>query len=250
MIFMQALFASFFFVFNLIVLKKCERTEIVLSFKDSFLVASKNKTLSLMILCSGSALAVNFTLLGVFGLLLYNENYSEIQIAWTGFSYLLSGLIGGLIGTLISEGKGSVLFSLKIFLIASILSCFLFSGLVHLATLSLFTAGVLGGFLTGSLPLCIRACIVFMPEVDETISTNMIFLISQILSIGYTYPVLYFKQYTNVNGIWLGGFILMVSYGVLFFIVRNIRENSEERRVMNRVFATSMQGIIPNNLLG
>ena len=79
MIFMQAIFASVFFVFNLVVLRKCDKKEIVLSFKDSFFVAFKNKTLSLMIFCSGSALGLNYALVGILGLLLSDENYSELE---------------------------------------------------------------------------------------------------------------------------------------------------------------------------
>lgn len=80
MILIQAIFATIFFGFNLVVLKKCDKKEIVLSFTDSFLVASKNKTLALMILCSGSALAVNYGVVGILGLLLSDEGYSEIEI--------------------------------------------------------------------------------------------------------------------------------------------------------------------------
>ena len=83
----------------------------------------------------------------------------------------------------------------------SILSSVLFSGFISFIGFSFVAASLFGGFLNGSLPLCIRCCVKFMPEIDETVPTNMIYLISMIFSIVYTYPMLYFKQFTTISGI-------------------------------------------------
>ena len=229
MILMQAIFASVFFVFNLLVLKKCDKKEIVMNFTDSFVTASKNTTLTAMILCSGSALGVNHGIIGIFGLLLDDESYSEMEIAWTGFAFLFSSLFGGLLATYISDYTNSIMYPLKIFLVGSIVSGFLFPLFIHYFYYSLITAALYGGFLSGSLPLCIRACINYMPEIDETMSTNMIFFISQILAIAYTYPILYFKGGTEITGLWIGGFLLLISYGILLLIARNIKESYQKK---------------------
>jgi Major Facilitator Superfamily len=220
MMFIQALISSFFFIFNIIVLKKDIKKEESITFWVSVKIAFKDKNLLAMTICAGSGLGLNYTIISLFGILLQNENFSTIFAGWVGFCFLISGLIGGLVATYISEAKSSVYMALKIFLVLSIISSILFAGLLMFDYLTILTSILYGACLTGFLPLGIRSCVEYNPNISESVPTTMIYFSAQVLSCIYTYPILYFSDFAVISGLWLGSFIVFVTFTVYLFYIK------------------------------
>jgi isoprenylcysteine carboxyl methyltransferase (ICMT) family protein YpbQ len=238
MMLIQAFVSSFFFLFNIIVLKKDIKKEDSISFSDSVKIAFKDQKLLVMTISIGSEVGVNYAIIPLFGLLLESENYSTIDIGWVGFSYLMSGLIGGLFATYISGIKNSVATTLIFFLVFSVISSFLFVGLIKFHHITILTSGLYGSFLIGSIPLGIRRCVEHNPYIKESIPTNMIVFFAQLFSCIYTYPILYFKDFSKITGFWLSSFIVLVSFTVYYLYIekfnttksQNLSEDKSEKK--------------------
>ena len=196
----QFIFSAVFWIFNLIALDKNSSAIKNISFKESLKIAMKDKILMLLTISLGSGLGVNYSIISVLGLLLLDENYSKYKIGWLGFVYLLSGLLGGLVATYIAEVKKSVKYPLLFFLLFSIFISIFFSAVVSFEIWAIIVSFFYGGSLIGVLPLSIRACINYSPEIQESIPTNMIYLWATIFSCIYSYPMEYCKELTTWNG--------------------------------------------------
>jgi Major Facilitator Superfamily len=256
MMFIQVLISSFFFVFNIIVLKKDIKKEESITFWVSVKIAFKDKKLLAMTICAGSGLGLNYTIISLFGILLENENFSTILAGWVGFCFLISGLIGGLVATYISEVKSSVYMALKIFLVLSIISSILFAGLLMFDYLTILTSILYGACLTGFLPLGIRSCVEYNPNISESVPTTMIYLGGQVFSCIYTYPILYFSDFAVISGLWLGSFIVFVTFTVYLFYIKisedhkkyfYITDINPETKSMDRSTGQSLASIPKSN---
>ena len=218
---LEFILSAIFFIFNLIVLKQNSRIVKSISFKDSFHIAIKDKMLIFLTMSLGSGFGVNYSLISIIGLLLLDENYSRYQTGWLGFAYLISGLLGGLIATYIAEIKKSVKYPLLIFLLFSVLISILFSAFVSSQLWGIIISFFYGASLTGALPLCIRACTNYIPQIHESIPTMMIYLFATIFSCIYLYPMVYSKEFTTLNGFWIASLLIFLSFlGPFIYFIR------------------------------
>mmetsp|Transcript_18900 Transcript_18900/g.18904 ORF Transcript_18900/g.18904 Transcript_18900/m.18904 type:complete len:116 (+) Transcript_18900:767-1114(+) len=114
---------------------------------------------------------------------------------------VMMGMIGGLIATYLVANYLSITKPLRIFLIGSILSTVVWAFIRAIFPLSISGAGFLGAMLIGHLPLGISAAVIEDRSIEESITTNMIFFMANLLGTIYTYPVQYFYELTNLTGL-------------------------------------------------
>lgn len=238
MMFMQLIFASGFFVFNIIVLEKDLKKEKQLSYFEGMRVGLRDKTLVTLAMCAGSGLGVSYAFISTLGLLLIHENYSARETGWVGFTFLISGLFGSFISSYTAEVKGNTKKPLMIFLILSIITSMSFAVMLDYREISILFVGVFGASITGMLPLSIKSCIDYLPTIHESISTNMIYLTADICSCIYTYPILFCKRLTGFSGFFLASSIIFLSFLYLFIVVKRIKPERLSR------MATSLTIII------
>lgn len=226
MMLIQAITSTVFFIFNLLVLKKDHKHKKVIPFKESFIFSLKDKIIVGLTLSAGSGLAINYAIISILGLLLESENYSPTQTGWTGFTFLISGLLGALLATFMAEVKKSTKGPLMILLVSSLISSVVFAGILNFHYYSLPAVVFYGASITGFLPLSIRYCVDYAPTIDESITTNLIFFSAQVFSCIYTFPIQYWKEETKITGFWIASVLILLSFGSLFILVAKYSKSS------------------------
>jgi Na+-driven multidrug efflux pump len=94
-------------------------------------------------------------------------------------------------------------------------------------------SGFAGFGLYGLVPIGIQATIDQNPHVPESITTTLIYLIAQGLSVVFTYVMIVFYLVIGVSGMWLATFLTFASYFALILayrekFVRKYKEKNEK----------------------
>ena len=188
--------------------------------KNDLVLALKDNIHMTFILLISSGLGTIYSIISIIGLLLEEQGYSIKDIGWMGFIFSMAGLLGGLLAAYLAEVKKSTRVSLAVFLLLAIISAFGFSAVIQIEIADFVVAIIYGGTIISTLPLGIRACVEYMNEIHDSIPTNMIYMISQILSCIYTYPIQFSKDIIGISGLWVAAGIVLLSYLPLFFMTR------------------------------
>mmetsp|Transcript_19997 Transcript_19997/g.20055 ORF Transcript_19997/g.20055 Transcript_19997/m.20055 type:complete len:294 (+) Transcript_19997:337-1218(+) len=222
LMFAEALYASFFLICNVIVSKKenVNLEQNFENFQESCKEALKDKKMLGIVLCSSSGVAVSYTVLGIMGQLLSSTGMRSVEVGWIGFSLVMTGMFGGLIATCLVEKFKAILKPLRVFLVLSIFSMIFWAALIGTLLLAIIGSVFVGFSLVGFVPLGIRCAVEQNLRIEESIPTNMIFFMAQILSLIYTYPVQYFSTFTHYTGLWVAAFLVLLSFGVFLWISR------------------------------
>lgn len=220
----QALFASFFWLFNLIVSVKDPQSNENYEFWKSWKQVLRNWDLATLACLAACGLATNYAVASVIGFLMQEQGYDRVQSGWIGFIYAFSGLVGGLVATGLAEVQKSVRRSLVIVLAATIASSIGLSAVIRIEIASYLMAGVFGATLTGSLPLCIRICVEAEKEIHDSIPTNLIYFIAQIFSCLFVYPIQFCFYLTGITGMWAGSVFIICSYTLIIFFLRKQKD--------------------------
>jgi hypothetical protein len=219
----QAIIASVFFFFNLIVGKKDESGGEIIDFKEELIFSLKNKTLMILVVSVSMVLSVNYAVTSIIGILLEQQGFGVFSTGLMGFVITGSGMIGAIFATYLAEVRKSTKSSFRIFMVFTILSSIAFSALLHVDYVNYIVSALFGASITGSLPLGIRACIEFMDDVHESIPTNLIYLCAQVFSSILTYPIQYFFIVSGQSGLWVGSFFVLLSYAYLLYFTRRVQ---------------------------
>jgi hypothetical protein len=235
----QALFASFFWVFNFSIIKSdpIQVDRNFQRFKDDWMICLKNKDLMILASLSACGLATNYAIASVIGFLLIQQGFSTAESGIVGFIYAISGLLGGLAASFVAEGQGQVKKILFFILISAITSSAIFSALIKFKFASFVLAAVFGASITGSLPLCIRICIESEKRINESIPTNLIYFIAQVFSCVFVYPIQFWQDWTGLTGMWAGCVLIVCSFSMIIFLLKkrnDVKNDSELFQVLRK----------------
>ena len=217
----QAAYTSFLCLLNIIFSRKFNQKdstdnnseyskELAIIFKDWYLLA--------LIFFISSGLAIAYALSGVLYQVLSPFGINESQSGWIGFSMYIGAILGGLFTSLIVHKSKNFIYPVRIFALIS------FSGIIMWAVLAknfignIVAAMVSGLGLFGFMPLGIQAAVDQNKNIEESIPTNLIFLTAQALSVGYTYPIIYFYKWFNLSGLWLCCIFAFLSFCTLVIL--------------------------------
>jgi hypothetical protein len=234
----QAYFGSVFFLFNLLVMQKDPKVNQEINLKQEVCWALNDSLHMSFILCISSGLGINYSIISIIGLLLEEKGYDDDYIGFVGCTYSIAGLIGGLVAAYLTEIHKSTKVSLIVFYLLTIGASFAFVLCLNVKIADLIFVGIFGAAIIGGLPLGIRACVEYMTNIHDSIPTNMIYMISQVLSCIYTYPIQYFQDLTGISGFWVAAGLLVVSYVPMLILTRHFKgkdfskESYEKRRLL------------------
>ena len=127
----------------------------------------------------------------------------------------------------------------------------MFSAIVSYQELGIAVSILYGASLTGALPLCIRACINYAPEIQESIPTNMIYVSAQIFSCIYSYPIQYCKELTTVTGFWIASLLIFLSFIGPFIFFYRFSEKILDKTSSKKINSTDESFLLksPSSLL-
>jgi len=156
-----------------------------------------------------------------------------IEIGWIGFILVITGMFGGLIATFLVEKFKAILQPLRVFLVLSIFSMIFWAAIIGTLLLAIIGSVFVGFSLVGFVPLGIRCAVEQNLRIEESIPTNMIFFMAQILSLIYTYPVQYFSTFTHYTGLWVAAFLVLMSFGIFLWVARTKPEKGSGFDLLN-----------------
>ncbi|OMJ79026.1 hypothetical protein SteCoe_21057 [Stentor coeruleus] len=201
-----------------------------LTYKFELELLYKDKYLLLLIFFISSGLGIAYTLTGIIYQLLESSGISEIQAGWIGFSMYVGGTFGGLLSSVLVVKTKNYVKPLRFYSILSMIgvgtwafvSSDFFSGVVG----SAFT----GFGLFGIMPLGIEIVIEHNKFISEAITTNLVYLIAQGLSVIFTYPIIYCHELLGFSGLWLS-LILCVFIMIALILTYNTSDIESNREL-------------------
>ncbi|CAG9317593.1 unnamed protein product [Blepharisma stoltei] len=217
----HAIFSTIFLVLNVIYSKNDPEFEKSTGLIEGFKKALKNKMIMWIVMCSSSGIAASYTVIAILLVILEPDGLSAKQVGWIGFDMVMMGMLGGLIATYLVANYNAITTPLRIFLVGSILSTILWACIRASFSLSISGAALHGATLIGHLPLGISAAVIEDRTIEESITTNMIFFMANLLCTIYTYPVQYYYEITDSTGLWAIAILVLVSFLPLIFIYRS-----------------------------
>jgi hypothetical protein len=216
------------------------------NFKLEVKILGKDKYTIFLIILISAGIGVAYAITGIIFQLLSPAGITEIQAGWIGFSMYLGGTAGGLTGSyMISKSKDFVL-PIRVFAGCSILGITLWAALAPFFVADVIMSGIAGFGLYGLVPLGIQAIIDQNPHVPESITTTMIYLIAQGLSVIFTYPMVFFDMITGISGMWLATVLTFASYFALLFAYRE--KFVEKYKEKNESVVSSLKSVLNGNV--
>lgn len=188
------------------------RKELNLLFRDWYLLA--------LIFFISSGLAIAYALSGVLLEVLYPFGIFEHECGWIGFSLYIGAIFGGLFTSLLVHQSKSFIQPVRIFALISIVGLLIWAGFIRSFAGNIVGAALSGLGLFGFLPLGIQAAVDQNKNIQESMSTNLIFLFAQSLSAAYTYPFIYCFRLVKISGLWLAVICAFVSFFSLLTLYR------------------------------
>jgi hypothetical protein len=203
------------------------------NFKLEVKILRNDKYTILLIILISSGIGVAYSITGIIFQLLSPAGISEIQAGWIGFSMYIGGTLGGLASSYMILKSKEFIFPIKIFAGCSILGITLWTVLASFFVVDVIMSGFAGFGLYGLVPIGIQATIDQNPHVPESITTTLIYLIAQGLSVVFTYVMIVFYLVIGVSGMWLATFLTFASYFALILayrekFVRKYKEKNEK----------------------
>ena len=239
----QGIYASVGGFLNLILsdTKKSTLTE-ESNFRLEAKILSKDKyTVALIVLIS-AGIGVAYAITGIIFQLLQPFGISEVQSGWIGFSMYVGGTIGGLTGSYLIKHSKDFILPIRIFAGFSIVGIMLWAALAEFFPADVVMSGIAGLGLYGLVPLGIQAIIDQNPHVPESITTTLIYLMAQGISVVFTYPMIYFYAITGISGMWLATIFTFLSYFILLISYR--MKYIEKYKEKNESTVTSLKSVL------
>lgn len=196
------------------------------SYSNFLLCRLKRREIAVLLLC-GSAIGTSYTLIGLLEPILSLNGYNSLESGWAGLVLVLGGLTGGLLASLIVDTSHSFPHPLRLYTVLGSCTAVLQCILVDRYYLYLVCDYFLGVGILGFVPLAMRVCVVSAYPLHELVPTYMVFTFAQVFALRYTYPVLFWQEYTEWSGLWVLAACVICSFGPLFWLCRG---NSGENR--------------------
>ena len=131
------------------------------------------------------------------------SGYSGIEIGLVGAGLAVSGLIGGISASFSCRHCPNTTTLLRIYLciglVGSVAMCFAVTSFAAMLPVSC----VYGFGICGFIPLAIREVVETNPELDPGVPANILFFISQLFALLYSYPAIYFQVLTGWTGLYI-----------------------------------------------
>ena len=221
LLYIQAGYTSFLALVNMIFSRKFnekDRTEITTEFSKELSMIFRDWYLLALIFFISSGLAIAYALSGVIYQVLNPFGIDENESGWIGFSMYIGAIVGGLFTSLIVHKSKTFIGPVRIFAVISLIGISLWAGLAYNFWGNIFGALISGLGLFGFMPLGIQAAVEQNKNIEESIPTNLIFLTAQGLSVGYTYPIIYFFGWCGLSGLWLCTIFAVSSFLTLLIL--------------------------------
>lgn len=221
LLYIQASYTTFAALLNIIFSRKRKphdsseqrsefRKEINLLFNDWYLLA--------LIFFISSGLAIAYALSGVIFQVVYPFGLSENDSGWIGFSLYIGAIIGGCFTSLLVHKSKNFIKPVRAFALISLTGILIWAGFSNDFYGNIIGATISGFGLFGFLPLGIQAAVDQNKNIEESLSTNLIFLVAQSLSVAYTYPIIYFYKWLSMSGLWLAVICAFMSFCSLLIL--------------------------------
>lgn len=219
LLYIHASYTSFATILNVIFSRKKkpnDYSEISIKFcKELGLLLTDWYLLGLIFFIS-LAIAVVHGLSGVLFEVLQPFGLTESDSGWIGLSLYIGAIIGGFLTSFLVSKSKNLIWPVRVIALVSMIGIILWAGLASYFWGNILGAIISGIGLFGFLPLGIEVAVEQNKKIEESISTNLIFLVIQIISIGYTYPFIYFHEWLQVSGMWLAvSFTLLAFFAIL-----------------------------------
>lgn len=239
----QACYATLAGILNLFLSRnKKDIVHIEGSYKIELKIAFEDKFMLALIVLISAALGIAYALTGIIYQLLDPFGITESQSGWIGFSMYIGGMIGGILTSLVVLKTKNFINPMRIFAIISVTGCIAWSAVLGDIYSDIIGSSITGFGLFGLMPLGIQAVVDQNKHVAESITTNLVYLIAQGLSVVYTYPLIYCYRATTVSGMWLACFLCILVMGILLIIYRS--SLIEKHREINDSFAISLKSVL------
>jgi len=173
--------------------------------------------------------------------------YTEIDIGFIGFTFLASGVIGGIGCTLYAQAKAkdeqrSFDFTIKVFYLIAIVSIVLLATIVQMVSLPFvfFLFGLAGLGLIGFVPFAYQSTGEITFPIEETLVINFLICIAQFF--GLLGNFLMTDSYTSTLGLWTLLIFLIPAGVYLLFYYRTYynRRDMEENQSFD--FSVGQEG--------
>ncbi|CAG9328594.1 unnamed protein product [Blepharisma stoltei] len=217
----HAIFSTVFLAINFIFSHEDPAFAKAGGFKEGFIKALKNKMIMMIVFCSSSGLAVISTVIAILAVILEPDHVSEMEVGWIGFVMVMMGMVGGFIATYLSHKFNSLEKPLKIFLYGSILSVILWALIQENFPNSMIGSAIHGTLVIGHVPLAISGAVIQDKTIEESITTNMIYFMANLLEAFYIYPIQYFYKETNAPGLWAITILMAISFIPLAIVYKS-----------------------------
>ena len=221
LLYTQAGYTTFAGILNIIFArtqKPKDTTEIKADFKKELSTVFRDWYLLALIFFISSGLAIAHAVSGVIYEVLSPFGITESESGWIGFSMYMGAITGGLFASILIHKSKNYISPVRIFALISLIGIILWASLASYFSGNLFGAFVSGLGLFGFMPLGIQATEDQNKNIEESIPTNLIFLTEQILSIAYTYPIIYFYEWVKISGLWLTVIFAVLSFCTLVIL--------------------------------
>lgn len=229
----QSIYTTLACLFNILfssnIPKNPSNKNLSLSYKFELELLYKDKYLILLILLISSGLGIAYTLTGIIYQLLEYTGISEIQAGWIGFSMYIGGTFGGLLSSVLVLKTKNFVKPLRIFSVLSMIGVGTWAFVASDFVLCL-VGGTFAGFgLFGLMPLGIEIVIEYNKFISEAITTNLIYLVAQGLSVIFTYPIIYCDALLGFSGLWISFFLCVLIMITLIstYIPSDVESNRE-----------------------
>lgn len=163
----------------------------------------KSKEAMQFLVFSASAFGTVSAYEGLIYSVLEPSGYSGVEIGLVGMGLAVSGLIGGVSASFTCRHCPNPITLLRLYLCVglagSIGMCFAVSSFAALLPVSC----IYGFGICGFIPLAIKEVVETNPELDPGVPANILFFISQLFALLYSYPAIYFQVLTGWTGLYI-----------------------------------------------
>lgn len=174
-----------------------------------------------LLIVNGAITGLSYSFLGAIGIILKDEHIDSSLAGYVGFSIAFTGMIGGLVVTAIETKGISVLKGLSLFSIGTVTSSLFWCFFAQYIIIDFIMGGAFGFFFLGLIPLGLRYSIEYNKNIIETLPSGMIFFLTQIFALLFTYPILDATE-AGIESLWIVFILSVVIVGLLILMVIKI----------------------------
>ena len=178
----------------------------------------KNWRLMGFLLLSGAAFGTVCAFIGLIYKVLEPSGYSPLEVGVFGLVLMVSGMVGGVCSSVVLGRCQQYSRALQMYLLVGMVgSVALCVAVLSFPSMVIVTA-IYGFGIIGFIPLAVRAAVEEAPDIEPSVSTNIIFFCSQVFSLANSIPTIYFQQETQLSGLYLLALCTTVSLGLFLAI--------------------------------